>query len=126
MGETGRTLRDVMSQPVTTAPPDMSVCRVAQRMAIARIGCILVIDLEGHLVGVFTERDLVRMFTTEVDPPLDDAVAEHMSRYPLTLESEASVDTGRRFMRENMIRHLPLVDRGRLVGLVSLRDLNAE
>lgn len=123
MGETGRTLRDVMSQPVATAPPEMPVCRVAQRMAIGRIGCILIVDGEARLIGVFTERDLVRMFTTACDPPLDQPVAEHMSLYPLTLEPEVSIDAGRRFMRENMIRHLPLVEHGRLVGLVSLRDL---
>jgi len=112
-----------MSQPATTARPDMPVCRVAQRMAIGRIGCILIIDGDARLVGVFTERDLVRMFTTECDPPLEQPVAEHMSLYPLTLEPDVSIDAGRRFMRENMIRHLPLVEHGRLVGLVSLRDL---
>jgi len=116
------TLRDVMTQPVHTVPPSWPVCKVAQRLAVARIGCALVVDGE-HLVGVFTERDLLRMFTTRLHPPLDEPVSEHMSCYPLTLEPDATIAAGAQFMRDNMIRHLPLVEQGRLVGVVSVRDL---
>lgn len=120
-----RTLREVMTQPVMRARTDTPVCEAAQRMAIANVGCVLVVDADDHLVGVFTERDLLRMFTTRLDPPLADPVAEHMSRYPLTMEPEASVEAARIFMKQNMIRHVPLVENGRLVGVVSSRDLPA-
>lgn len=92
-------------------------------MAVANVGCVLVVDADDRLVGVFTERDLLRMFTTRLDPPLADPVAEHMSRYPLTMDPDASVDAARIFMKQNMIRHVPLVENGRLVGVVSSRDL---
>jgi CBS domain-containing protein len=118
-----RTLREVMTQPVMRARMDTPVREAAQRMAIANVGCVLVVDEADHLVGVFTERDLLRMFTTRLDPPLGDSVAEHMSRYPLTMEPDASVEAARVFMRQNMIRHVPLVEDGRLVGVVSSRDL---
>jgi CBS domain-containing protein len=117
------TLRDVMTQPVITATPETSVCKAAQQMAIARVGCVLIVDADGLLIGVFTERDLLRMFTTRLDPPLDQPVAEHMSLHPLTLDPDVPVATGRRFMKQNRIGHLPLVESGRLVGLVSVRDL---
>lgn len=123
VGNQTTTLRQVMTQPARTVPPDWPVCKVAQTLAVSRIGCVLVVD-DGALVGVFTERDLVRMFTTRLHPPLDEPVSEHMSRYPLTLDPDATIAAGARFMRENMIRHLPLVERGRLVGVVSVRDLS--
>jgi len=102
---------------------DTPVGEAAQRMAVANVGCVLVVDADEHLVGVFSERDLLRMFTTRLDPPLTDPVAEHMSLYPLTMDPDASVEAGRIFMRQNMIRHVPLVEDGRLVGVVSSRDL---
>jgi len=118
-----RTLGEVMRQPVHTVAPDMPVCEAAQRMAVARIGCVLVVDPAGELLGVFTERDLLRMFTTRLDPQLTEPVEEHMSRYPLTLDSETSIDAGREFMRQNQIRHLPVLEHGRVVGVVSIRDI---
>jgi len=118
-----RKLREVMRQPVLTASPDMPVCEAAQKMAVSRVGCVLVVDPDGKLVGVFTERDLLRMFTTRLDPSLTGPVGEHMSRYPLTVDPEAPIETAREFMRENQIRHLPVVEGDRLVGLVSVRDL---
>lgn len=118
-----RTLRDLMTQPVMRAQIDTPVCVAAQRMAVANVGCVLIVDSADQLVGVFTERDLLRMFTTRLDPPLTDPVAEHMSRYPLTMEPDASVEAARVFMKQNMIRHVPLVENGRLVGVVSSRDL---
>jgi CBS domain-containing protein len=118
-----RTLREVMTQPVMRAHVDTPVREAAQRMAIANAGCVLVVDEGDHLVGVFTERDLLRMFTTRLDPPLTDSVAEHMSRYPLTMDPDASVEAARVFMKQNMIRHVPLVENGCLVGVVTMRDL---
>jgi CBS domain-containing protein len=114
-----------MRQPVLTVGPEMPVCEAAQKMAVSRVGCVLVVSPGDHLVGVFTERDLLRMFTTRLDPPLADPVGEHMSRYPLTVEADAPVETAREFMRQNQIRHLPVVEHGLLVGLVSVRDLIA-
>lgn len=124
VGTRKRTLREVMTQPARTVPAHWPVCKVAQRMAVARHGCVLVVDDAGCLVGVFTERDLVRMFTTRLHPPLDEPVSEHMSLHPLTLDPDVSVDAGREFMRTNMVRHVPLLESGRLVGLVSARDLS--
>ncbi len=118
-----RKLREVMRQPVLTAGPQMPVREAAQKMAVSRVGCVLVVDADGKLVGVFTERDLLRMFTTRLDPDLTDPVADHMSRYPLTVDPDAPVDSAREFMRDNQIRHLPVVEGDRLVGLVSVRDL---
>jgi CBS domain-containing protein len=120
-----RKLREVMRQPVLTVGPDLPVCECAQKMAVSRVGCVLVMDAQSKLVGVFTERDLLRMFTTRLDPPLGEPVGEHMSRYPLTLDVDAPLDTARDFMRQNQIRHLPVVEGGLLVGLVSVRDLLA-
>jgi CBS domain-containing protein len=94
-------------------------------MAISRTGCVMIVGEDGALVGMFTERDLLNMFTTKLEPPLQEPVRDHMSLYPLTLEPDVSVAQGKRFMQENLIRHVPVVENGRLVGIVSMRDLNA-
>ena len=114
-----------MTRVAITLPPTTPVCEAAQRMAISRTGCVMVVDADKRLVGMFTERDLLNMFTTRLDPPLTDPVGDHMSLYPLTLDPDVSVAQCRSFMRENMIRHVPIVEHDRLVGIVSMRDLNA-
>ena len=119
------TLREVMTRVAITLLPDTPVCEAAQRMAISRTGCVMIVDEGGELVGMFTERDLLNMFTTRLDPPLSEPVRDHMSFYPLTLEPDVSVEQARRFMQENLIRHVPVVDGGRLMGIVSMRDLHA-
>lgn len=120
-----QTLREVMTRVAITLSPDTPVCEAAQRMAISRTGCVMIVAEDGALVGMFTERDLLNMFTTKLEPPLKEPVRDHMSLYPLILEPDVSVDQGRRFMQENLIRHVPVVENGRLVGIVSMRDLNA-
>jgi CBS domain-containing protein len=119
------TLREVMTRVAITLSPNTPVCEAAQKMAIARTGCVMIVGEDGNLVGMFTERDLLNMFTTKVDPPLQEPVRDHMSLYPLTLEPDVSVEQGRQFMRDNLIRHVPVVEDDRLVGIVSMRDLNA-
>lgn len=119
------TLREIMTRVAITLSPDTPVCEAAQRMAISRTGCVMIVGEAGELVGMFTERDLLNMFTTKLTPPLGEPVRDHMSLYPLTLDPDVSVEQGRLFMQENLIRHVPVVENGRLVGIVSMRDLNA-
>ncbi len=119
------TLREVMTRVAITLPATTPVREAAQRMAISRTGCVMVVDEDKRLIGMFTERDVLNMFTTRLDPPLSEPVSEHMSLYPLTLDPDVSVVQCRSFMRENMIRHVPIVENDRLVGIVSMRDLNA-
>jgi CBS domain-containing protein len=119
------TVREVMTRVAITLPPTTPIREAAQRMAISRTGCVMVVGEDQRLIGMFTERDLLNMFTTRLDPPLAEPVGDHMSLYPLTLGPDASVAQCRIFMRENMIRHVPIVEHDRLVGIVSMRDLNA-
>jgi CBS domain-containing protein len=94
-------------------------------MAEHRCGSVLAVD-RGQLVGIFTEGDAIeRVFARGLDPDLT-FLAEVMTREPDTIGPEQSVDEALRRMDEFGYRHLPVVEAGAVVGVLSLRDLSIE
>jgi CBS domain-containing protein len=107
------------------ARPDDTVQDAAKRMAEACCGSILVCDGE-KLAGIFTERDLlVRVVAAGLEPP-KTRVGDVMTADPDTIEGSAPVVEAIRHMDEFSYRHLPVVEHGRLIGVVSWRDLPRE
>jgi CBS domain-containing protein len=117
-----RIVRDIMTGGAIKAQPPGATVRDASRlMAANNIGSVLVIDGD-RLVGIFTERDaLRRVLGTDLDPDLTP-LADVMTRDPDTIGPEESVCDAIRRMDEFGYRHLPVVERGRIVGLISTRD----
>ncbi len=107
---------------VFSASPDTSVVEAVKEMDRRRIGAILVIE-SGRIVGIFTERDvLTRVVAAGLDPattPLEQV----MSRDPTTVASSTTMEEVMALFTNKRFRHLPVVDNGRLVGLVSIGDL---
>jgi CBS domain-containing protein len=84
------------------------------------VGSIVVINDEQKCVGIFTERDAVRIFAQKF--PLDQPLSNVMSRNVVTITFEASFNEAKRLMLSHNIRHLPVTDEtGKLIGLFSLR-----
>jgi len=107
---------------VFSLPPDVTVAEAAKEMDRHRVGAILVIE-DGRIVGIFTERDVLsRVVATGIDPKTTpirvrhDARSHHVAS-STTVEEVMALFTNKRF------RHLPVVDDGRLVGLVSIGDV---
>ena len=110
-----------MSTPPVTASPEETVARAAARMEARGVGSVVVTE-DGRPVGILTERDLVRM-TGEAVEPQGVAVREWMTRDPDVIGPDEPVTRAFHALAERGYRHFPVVEDGRLVGVVSIRDL---
>ena len=93
-------------------------------MARNRIGSALIME-GGSLIGIFTERDTVRAISQSHDAPTHE-ISSWMTRDPKTVGPDIEVDDALKTMLDNGFRHLPVVERGEVIGMVSMRDLAAE
>ncbi len=113
----------IEGRPLYHAEISQSVREVVQQMTDKNIGAIAVLDDSGKLAGVFSERDLM---TRIVVPGLDPAatpVSKVMTRSLLVADPVEDVGTALQKMKSIGCRHLPVLDHGNLVGMISLRDL---
>ena len=115
------TVREVMSKGLHYVSPTTTVGEAVALMAQHRIGSTLV--MEGtRLVGIFTERDTVRALSNSHDAPAHE-VSSWMTPDPMTVSPEDSVDSALKTMLDHNFRHLPVMEGGEVVGIVSIRDL---
>jgi len=89
-----------------------------------RIGSLAVVDDAQNLVGMFTERDILTRVVAAERSPSGTRVREVMTERLLTCTPQTNLDQLRHTMRSERIRHIPVIDEGRLAGMVSLGDLN--
>ncbi len=118
------TVREVMSTALYSVSPSTTVGEAVALMATHRIGSTMV--MEGtRLVGIFTERDTVRAISQSHDAPSHE-VASWMTRDPKTVDPDVEAETALRIMLDHGFRHLPVVQDGEVIGMVSIRDLAGE
>jgi CBS domain-containing protein len=111
---------------VLTIGPSSSVLQAALLMNEHRVGSLVVVDDE-RVVGIFTERDVLRRVVAERRDPEVTRVGEVMTTAVVCCSPETTVDEARGVMRDRRIRHLPMADAdGRLLGMISIGDLNAQ
>ncbi|KDE48446.1 hypothetical protein DI43_04130 [Geobacillus sp. CAMR12739] len=116
-----QTVRDVMSTDVQYCTLLDNLYEVAVKMRDFNVGAIPIVD-DGRLVGMITDRDIVVRGMAEKRPG-STAVTEVMSRDLVTLSPDDSVQKAADMMARHQIRRLPVVENGRLVGIISLGDL---
>jgi signal-transduction protein with cAMP-binding, CBS, and nucleotidyltransferase domain len=115
-------LSEIMTAGVVTAGPQASAVSVARQMRDRRVGSVVLVDAAGSPVAMITDRDLaVRVFAAGVDP--EAAVGEHASRPLVCGEPEMGLDEAAALMVQHRVRRLPVVDAGRLTGIVTLDDI---
>jgi len=108
---------------VVTVPAKSSIADAIRTMHAQKVGAVLVPDAEGCPVGIFTERDVVRLYA-DGDRDLDTLAVEARMTCSIVLgRLSMSVDEALGLMTERRFRHLPVVEDGRLLGLVSIGDL---
>ena len=107
---------------IISARQEDTVRAVLDLLAQHRIGAIPVMEGEA-IVGIFSERDLVRLMSSYGPDALDRQLDEVMTKTPVTCDSGTAVIAALSQMTQRRIRHLPVVDGGRLVGFVSIGDL---
>ncbi|MDA8107159.1 MAG: CBS domain-containing protein [Betaproteobacteria bacterium] len=106
---------------VLLAPPHMTVSEAARLMAQKRVSAIMVVE-SGSLVGIFTERDAVFRVVAEDRDARSTRLAAVMTPAPRTIGPEESFGYALLVMHENGFRHLPVVENGVPIGILSARD----
>ena len=99
-----------------------TVLQAVKIMAEAHIGAVLVTE-GGKIVGIFTERDYLRKGENEGRAAKDTKIRDVMVRKMVTVNQDTSLEQCMALMRQYNIRHLPVVEKEQLVGLVSMRDV---
>lgn len=107
---------------IWSIPSDASVYSLIETMADKHVGALLVID-DGHLVGIASERDYARKVILKGRSSKDTFVREIMTPSPVTVCLECNVDEAMRTMTIHKIRHLPVVDHDKVVGMLSIGDI---
>ena len=111
---------------VYTISPLATVLEATHAMNDQKIGALVVKDGGGGVMGIFTERDVLRRVIAEEKSPNGVRVGEVMTRDVVCCPPETDIDDASRIMRDRKVRHLPVCDSdGALLGLVSIGDLNA-
>lgn len=112
----------VRSQVPITLPSNASVKKACQTMRDQHVGAILVIDRQGRLVGIFTGRDAVCRVLAEGKDCARTKLSEVMTENLMTMAPGATAIDAIRLMQDGGFRHVPIVDRGRIAGIVSHGD----
>jgi CBS domain-containing protein len=111
-----------MTNAAVIDQPDDTLAEAARKMWVQQTGSLLVIEGED-LVGIITERDILKAVATGM--PLDDTrISQVMSKDLVTVGPGTSLREAAKLMAERWIRHLPVLDDGKLVGVISQRDLS--
>ena len=120
----------MLSQPVrsiigqhgfVTAPPSATVRQAAELMAAGHVGAVVVVE-DDHLIGIFSERDAVFRVVARGLEPTTTPLAEVMTPAPVTVEPDCSFGRAMTLMQKHRCRHLPVVENGRPIGIVSARN----
>ena len=110
------------SRDVLTIESDASVYDAVKRMVERNVGSLLV-TVNGRIEGIVTERDYLRRVTLEGRNDTETPVAEIMSSPMIVVTPETSVDECMSIMTDHRIRHVPVVDDGEIVAVVSIGDV---
>jgi CBS domain-containing protein len=117
---------DILSQKggqVFSVAPDTSVGEISQQLSTRRIGSVLVVDGEGTVAGIVSERDLVRALARHGAVAMEREARQVMTREVVTCDPDDSIDQVMEAMTRGRFRHLPVVRHGELLGLVSIGDV---
>ncbi len=108
---------------VHTVSKTALIKEVSCLLATERIGAVVIIDQNRLVEGIISERDIVRGLSNYGAKVLDMPVEDLMTKNVITRGVESQIDELRREMTNSRIRHLPILDNGRLVGLISIGDV---
>lgn len=116
-------VKELMNPSPITVEPGSSAALAAKLISRNNVGALPVCGADRRLRGVVTDRDIVLRCVAPEEDPAQTQVREIMTRYPATLSPGDDCKEAARLMAEKQVRRLPVVDNGRLVGILSLSDL---
>jgi len=117
------TVADLMVRDVLTVEPSDTIGEAAEKMNAANVGAVVVMEDMVRIVGIVTERDLLRAVAARARAA-EARVRQWMTADPVTIGPELTIEEAAKIMFDNNFRHLPVVKDGRALGIVSLRLLS--
>jgi CBS domain-containing protein len=108
---------------VATVPRKVSVTGLLEDLARHNVGALVVVDDRGAVIGIVSERDVVRRLNERGSSLLTEPVEQIMTSPVVTCDPGEGVDRLAEIMTERRIRHMPVVEDGRLIGIVSIGDV---
>ena len=116
-------VRELMNPNVVTVEPTSSAALASRLLSRNNIGALPVCTAQGALRGVVTDRDIVLRCVAAEEDPAQTQVKDIMSRRPVVAEPDMDCRTASQLMAHHQVRRLPVVEKDRVVGIVSLGDL---
>lgn len=113
----------VKGREVVSVEPTASLASAVSLLARERIGALVVLGVDRRLVGIISERDIVRSLAERGPAALEEPVSRTMTRRVATCTENEAVGSIMERMTEGKFRHLPVVEQGKLVGIVSIGDV---
>jgi CBS domain-containing protein len=114
---------DDKGRDVFTTQPHRTLKEVVELLAEKGVGAVVVSDASLSVLGILSERDLVRVIAKHGASALDDPVSRHMTSRVITVSRADTIDQAMQTMTTGRFRHLPVVEDGRLIGIVSIGDV---
>jgi CBS domain-containing protein len=108
---------------VLTIEPNATLAAAIRLLADRKIGAVVITGADRQVIGILSERDIVRAFAASGPAALDEQVGQVMTRKVMTCDEAETVSSLMERMTQGKFRHLPVVERGRLAGIVSIGDV---
>jgi CBS domain-containing protein len=119
-----RNILQAKGSVVFSVEPSVTVYKAIELMSQKNIGGLIITDHRGEkLLGIFTERDYARRLILKGKSSKDTQIGEIMTENPITVTPDNSIEDCMKIMTDRHIRHLPVVDEGKLVGMISIGDV---
>lgn len=113
----------VKGRDVVTVSPDHTLQEVAGLMSDKGIGAVVVLNRDNQIVGILSERDIMRTIAQQGGKALGDRVASHMTHEVITCHENTTIQVLMERMTQGRFRHMPVVENGHLCGIISIGDL---
>jgi CBS domain-containing protein len=114
---------DAKGRDVFTTQPHCTLKEVVDLLAAKGVGAVVVSDASRSVLGILSERDVVRVIARDGAAALEDHVSRHMTPKVITVTVDDTIDHVMQTMTAGRFRHVPVVDGGRLIGIISIGDV---
>jgi CBS domain-containing protein len=108
---------------VATARPDTTLLEITTKLSQRRIGAMVIVGENGHVAGIVSERDVIRAIAEGGPEALNQAVSTVMTQNVVSCSEKSAIDELMELMTEGRFRHLPVMEAGSLVGIISIGDV---
>jgi len=118
-----RNILQAKGNAIFSVEPTVTVYKAIELMSEKNISSLLITDKEGKLLGIFTERDYARKLILKGKSSKDTLIKDLMTENPITVTSDSSIEDCMKLMTGKYVRHLPVVDSGKILGMISIGDV---